>query len=105
MAVSLYLEQEKRQVSPIRRPVEEKWVGVDWPLVSPDPRLCEPGLISNGWDSGVHQRVGLDERQGIVWKVDGRSVSLCEAMFGTTARPEKETETFDRSPSHTGFKE
>lgn len=27
----------------------------------PDPSLCEPGLLSNGWDGRVHQGVGFDE--------------------------------------------
>lgn len=65
------------------------------PVVSPDPCLCEPGLIGNGWDGRVHQRVGLDESQGVIWKVDGGLVSFCEAVFGTTARPETKTATFD----------
>lgn len=67
------------------------------PTVSPDPSLCEPGFISNGWDSRVHQRMGLDERQGIIWKVDGGFVSFREAVFGTTARPEMKTATFNHS--------
>ena len=67
------------------------------PPVSPDPCLCEPGLVSDGWDSGVHQRMGLDERQGIIWKVDGGLVSFREAVFGTTARPETKTATFNHS--------
>lgn len=70
------------------------------PGVSPDPGLCEPGLISNGGNSRVHQGMGFDERQGLVWEVDGGFVSFCKAMLGTTARPEMKRAIFSQSRSH-----
>lgn len=86
-----------KEVGQIRKPVTGEKGESSLPVVSPDPCLCEPRLISNGWDGRVHQRVGLDERQGIIWKVDGGLVSFREAVFGTTARPETNTATFDHS--------
>lgn len=70
------------------------------PMVSPDPCLCEPGFISDGWNSRVHQGMGFDERQGLIWEVDGGFVSFREAMFGTTARPEMKIAIFNHSLSH-----
>lgn len=64
------------------------------PAVSPDPGLGEPGLICYGWDSRVHQRVGFDERQGLVGEIDGGFISFGKAMLCTTARPERKTVCF-----------
>lgn len=59
--------------------------------VLPDPGLREPGLLGNGWDGGVHQGVGFDERQGFVREINGRFISFSKPMLCTTARPERKT--------------
>ena len=63
MAVSLYLPEEVNQVTQgaNRKGYYLTGVGLRVCPVLPDPSLCEPGLVSNGWDGGVHQGVGFDE--------------------------------------------
>lgn len=52
----------------------------------PDSRLGVPRLITNGRHSRVHERVGLDELQGIIWELDGALKGCSWTMTCTAPR-------------------
>lgn len=91
MAVSLYLPEEGSQVRGAANRKGSHWMGEGpcFCTVLPDPSLCEPGLVGNGWDGGVHQGVGFNERQGFIREIDGGFISFGKPMLCTTARPER----------------
>lgn len=62
-----------------------------WLEYLPDARPGEPRLVPDGWHRRVHQGVGLDELQRVIWKLHGALKGRRRTVTRTAPGPETES--------------